>query len=98
MDTKIKSAKTFSEDEMTVKEFLAYLKTKYIANLNGRPFTVNYAHSLLNYGRMPRHYGGNILEVKRVRGIKTVKILPELYIFYERDKDYVIPTGGVNKI
>ena len=62
MDTKIKSAKTFSEDEMTVKEFLAYLKTKYIANLNGKPFTVNYAHSLLNYGRMPRHYGGNILE------------------------------------
>lgn len=96
MGAKDKIVKHFEEGEMTMKEFLKYLQEKYIANLNGKPFTLNYAHSIANYGRMPRHYGGNVLRVRKVRGVKTVKIMPEKFEFYQHKKDYEVPPGQVN--
>lgn len=88
----------FDTGEMTVPEFIAYLTDTYGTNLNGKPFTFNYVHTMLATGHMPRHYGGNNLRVRKVKGIKTVKMLDTKYQFYKRDEDYEItPKTILNK-
>lgn len=91
-------AEKFDEGEMTVPQFIEYLTDTYGLTLNKKPFDYNYAHSVLMAGKMPRHYGGNMLRVRKVRGIKTVKILEEKYKFYDRNKEYEVSPGAVNKI
>lgn len=79
----------FEEGEMTMKEFIEWLRNKFGKTTTGKEFDVMYAHTLCTYGHLPRVYGGNLLRVRRVRGIKTVMILPEKFKFYEREEDYV---------
>ena len=93
----IKEARQFDEAEMTLPEFRKYLEDKYVRTIAGGIFTLNYAHSIANQGHMPKHYGGFILRVRKVRGKKTVKITSDRYKFYERDKEYDTPPGAVNK-
>lgn len=91
-------AEKFDEGEMTVPQFIKYLTDTYGLTLNKKPFTLNYAHSVIMAGKMPRHYGGNKLRVRKVRGVKTVKILAEKYKFYDRSKDYEVNPGGISEL
>ena len=71
----------FQEGEMTIPEFRKYLINKYTVTSEGKEISLNYAHVICGYGRMPKTWGGNILEVRKIRGVKVVKISEKLFDF-----------------
>lgn len=85
----------FDLGEMTVPQFIEFLTEKYGVTLNNKPFDLNYAHSVIMTGHMPRHYGGNKLRVRKVRGVKTVKILDEKFSFFDRKKNWEVGANGI---
>lgn len=80
----------FEEGEMTVFEFVNFLNKNFKASGNGKSFTNLYVHTMCTYGHLPQHFGGNLLRVRKVRGVKVIKIMEEKFNFYSREYSYNI--------
>jgi len=71
----------FEVGEYTVPEFRDYLQETFKVTTEGKPITLNYAHLLCGYGRLPKEMGGRVLKIRKVRGRKAVTITDEKFNF-----------------
>ena len=71
----------FAEWEYTVPEFRDYLKETFKVTREGKPITLNYAHLLCGYGRLPKEMGGWVLKIRKVRGRKAITITDQKFDF-----------------
>lgn len=78
--------RNFEEGDMTLIELREYLNGKGYRTKTNKEITVAYIHTLLSYGHLPRHMGGNLLYIKRVRDTIAVKIKDEKKDFYQGNR------------
>lgn len=67
--------------KMTVPEFRQWLEDKFGETSQGKPITANYTHLCVNYGRLPKEFGGWIIEHEKVHGVKIIKITDKPFDF-----------------
>jgi len=72
--------------EMTVPEFKEWLVEKFGKTSKGKEITANYTHLCVNYGRLPKEFGGWVITHKIYHGIKIITITNELFDFNQGNK------------
>lgn len=71
----------FTEGDMTLVEFELWMKKKHPNTKFGVPIRRSYIHTLLSYGHLPKHMGGNKLFISKVRDIIAIRVLEEKHKF-----------------
>lgn len=71
----------FHEDDMTIEQFQEYMIKKYKTTKSGTPISNPYIHTLLSYGHLPKHMGGNKLFISSVRSIIAIRVLKDKHEF-----------------
>jgi hypothetical protein len=80
--------RNFEDGDMTLKEFKEYLVEKGYKTAKGEDITTPYIHTLLGYGHLPKHMGGNLLRIKMVRDVIAVRISEKTKEFYKNSGQY----------
>lgn len=75
--------RNFEDGDMTLKEFKQYLIDKEYKTTKGNEITTQYVHTLLGYGHLPKHMGGNILNIKMVRDTVAVRVTDKVKEFHK---------------
>lgn len=73
--------KNFGDHDLTLEGFTEWLIKEKKITKSGAPITKAYAYTLLCYGHLPKHMGGNKLYISMVRDTVCVKVTDKIHDF-----------------